>query len=157
RNALIELVTEFHQDTVLPAELRPKAFVVAYAGALVLVDAARFLRDSVHDRPIVRGKLNEAEPHFGIPLGTYDTIQRSLTSPVHAWHLYHAMQYVSSQQVELKKLAADPDFAALLEMIDRLQQRMQVRIEEYAIARVRSDARLVSTSVRRDMFTRALY
>ena len=86
RNALIELVIQF-RDEPCTAEHRPANFLVAYAGALVLVDAARFLRESFLHRPAIRAKLNEPEPHFGIPPDTFETIQRSLTSPVHVWHL----------------------------------------------------------------------
>src|SRR5262245_51122859 len=114
RNALIELVYSFLDDTRLRAEARPAAFLVAFAGALVLVDAARFLRERFHDRPIVREKLNEPEPWFGIPEGTYDTIQRSLTSPVHVWHLYHAVRYFDEHEAQLRALARVEPLADVL-------------------------------------------
>src|SRR5260221_10512923 len=118
RNALIELVYTFLDDTQFPDEMRTAGFLVAYSGALVLVDAARFLRESFHDRPIVRKKLNEPEPYFGIPEGTYDTIQRSLTSPVHAWHLYHAVRYFDENQAALRALARGGPLEPLLQIID---------------------------------------
>lgn len=107
RNALIELVYQFKDDRELREEQRPAAFLVAFAAALVLIDAARFLRENLHDRPVVRAKLNEPEPAFGIPQGTYDTVQASLTSPIHAWHLYHAVQYWEQRQGELREVGQD--------------------------------------------------
>ena len=107
RNALIELVYSFLDDaSPRSADMRPASFLVAFSGALVLIDAARFLRENFHDRPVVRQKLNEPEPHFGIPEGTYDAIQRSLTSPVHAWHLYHAVTYYDENQAALCAMRA---------------------------------------------------
>jgi hypothetical protein len=130
---------------------------VAFAGALVLVDAARFLRENFHDRPIVRHKLNEPEPYFGIPEGTYDAIQRSLTSPVHAWHLYHAVMYFDENQVALRALGRDPALAPLLAVIDSLQDRIQVGVRQYARARLRADVRRVWNALHRDLLSRALY
>ena len=48
--------------------------MAAYAGAVLLIHAARFLRETFGDSPVVIAKLNEPEPHFGIPAGVYDTV-----------------------------------------------------------------------------------
>ena len=157
RNALIELVISFRDDAELPQELRPAGFLVAYAGALVLVDAARFLREHFHDRPVARDKLNEPEPHFGIPVGTYDTIQKSLTSPVHLWHLYHAIRYFDEHQSELRGLAGETGLRPLLDIIDRLQEQLQIRLRDYAVLRLRVQARSWMTHADRDLLRRALY
>jgi hypothetical protein len=157
RNALIELVYSFLDNRQLPDEMRPAGFLVAFTGALVLVDAARFLRENFHDRPIVRKKLNEPEPYFGIPAGTYDTVQRSLTSPVHAWHLYHAVRYFDENQAELRGLARGEPLEPLLRIIDSLQNRIQVGVREYARARLRADVRKVWNKFHRDLLSRALY
>src|SRR5262245_29814464 len=158
RNAFIELVYSFLDDaSPLSDDMRPASFLVAFSGALVLVDAARFLRENFHDRPIVRQKLNEPEPHFGIPEGTYDTIQRSLTSPVHAWHLYHAVTYYDENQVALQALARGGSLEPLVQIIDSLQARIQVGVREYARARLRVNVRRVWNKFNRDLLSRALY
>ncbi|MGQ0636917.1 MAG: YiiX/YebB-like N1pC/P60 family cysteine hydrolase [Planctomycetaceae bacterium] len=157
RNALIELLFAFKGGDQLPEELRPAAFLTAFAGALTLIDAARFLRDHFHSRPTVREKLNEPEPHFGIPPGTYDRIQASLTSPVHLWHLYHAVRYFDENEQSLRELARDDNLAAVVETIDRLHHRIQVGVREFTSARVRVNARRAWTTLHRDLFRRALY
>ena len=157
RNALIELVYQFKDDAELGRDHRPAAFLVAFAAALVLIDAARFLRENLHDRPVVRAKLNEPEPAFGIPQGTYDTVQASLTSPVHAWHLYHALQYWEQHQAELRELGKDPLFMPLIEIIERLQSRLKVGLSTYAAARLRLRTRQIWTAVNRDLLQRAMY
>ena len=156
RNALIELVYQFKEDDGLRDEHRPAAFLVAFAAALVLIDAARFLRENLHDRPVVRAKLNEPEPAFGISKGTYDTVQASLTSPIHAWHLYHALQYWEQHQGELRGLGKDPLFMPLIEIIERLKSRLNVDFTTYAAARLRFRTRQLWTAVNRDLLHRAL-
>ena len=158
RNALFEVVSSFHHVDRFETPQRPIAFVIAYAGALVLVDVARFLRENFHHRPVVRAKLNEPEPYFGIPQGTYDRIQKSLTSPVHAWHLYHAAAYVQLNQGRLQSIAdSNSDLQSMLHIIRKLQGRMNVSIEQFAIIRSREQLRSVSRRIGRDLLSRALY
>ncbi len=158
RNALFELVTSFYNVDRFDEDERQTAVVIAYAGALVLVDVARFLRDNCHHRPVVRAKLNEPEPYFGIPKGTYDLVQKSLTSPVHAWHLYHASEFVSQRQEELRDVAKrNTDVSSLLEIIERLQERLTVTADKFVLARARVRARSARTRITRDLLGRALY
>jgi hypothetical protein len=157
RNALFEVVIAFRDDCDLSAELRPAGFLVAYGAAVLLVDAARFLRDSFEPLPLVRRKLNEAEPVFGIPSGSYDAVQKSLTSARHAWHLYHAMRYFDEHAAELRQQAADPLLAPVLAVIERLESSMRVPAAQYLNARVRVRAHRAVDRVRHGLFGRALY
>ena len=158
RAALLELVVSFRDDADLPQELRPAAFLVAYSAAILLVDAARFLREAFDDRPLVKAKLNEPEPHFGIPPCTYDTVQRSLTSVRHAWHLYHAMQYYDAHEAELRRLASSTtELAPALAVVDRLGDRVRVATHQFAKARWRVRGEQALGTVRRDVLGLALY
>lgn len=171
RNALIELVVTMHRTSAsldnsrsdasdserfLLKRERASAFLVAWAGALVLVDAARFLRLNCNDRPVVRQKLNEPEPHFGIRAGTYDRIQASLTSPAHAWHLYHAREYWIQNLSFLVKLSCGTELEPLVEIIQRTQALSDVDLQRYAADRLRVRARQMQTTGR-DAISRALY
>jgi hypothetical protein len=157
RNALFEVVTSFRDDAELPEELRPAAFLVAYAAAVLLVDAARFLRESFEPLPLVRHKLNEPEPQFGIPEGTYDTVQRSLTSTRHAWHLYHATRYFDQCAAELRAEAADPLLVPVLAVIERLGSRVRVPAVRYVRAKLRVRTRRTIGRLRYGLLGRALY
>ena len=157
RNALFEVVVAFRDDTQIPDRLRPDAFLVAYAAAVLLVHAARFLRESFEPRPLVRQKLNEPEPAFDIPKGMYDTIQKSLTGPRHAWHLYHAMQYFDDHQQQLRARANDPLLATVLAVIDRLEPRVRVPAARYLKARLRVRTRRVVSRVRYGLLGRSIY
>lgn len=158
RNALFELINSFHNADRFTDSERALALLVSYSGALVLVDVARFLRENFHDRPVVRAKLNEPEPYFGIPEGTYDLVQKSLTSPVHAWHLYHASKFVAEHYEELQQATADiPVFKKLLELIERLQHRLDVSVERFMVVRTRVRASSLRKRFSRDLLGRALY
>jgi hypothetical protein len=157
RNALLELITSFRLDTDLSDEDRPAAFLTAFAGALVLIDGARFFRETVHDRPLVREKLNEPAPQFGIPPGVYDEVQRSLMGARNAWHLYHAIRYFEENQPQLRELARQGELAPVLETIDRLRHRLDVSAAQFARARLRMRASQAYRSLLSDTLARALY
>ena len=67
----------------------------------MLVDAARFFYTLFDDNDVVRGKLNEAEPAFGIPASTYDTVIKSLSDPWHAYRLHQANTFYAERHAEL--------------------------------------------------------
>jgi hypothetical protein len=156
RSALFELVLAFKYDTTTPGELRPAAFLVAYAAALLLIDAARWVRESFVGATLIVEKLNEPEPHFGIPAGTYDTVQKSLTNPRHAWHLYHARDYFQRYEADLRRLAVG-EVAGALAVVDRLRSRLDVALNQLAHARLRFRAGEAAGFVNRDLFGRSLY
>jgi hypothetical protein len=157
RAALFDVVISFQQDRALTEESRPAAFLVAFGAAVLLVDAARFLRESFEPLPLVRQKLNEPEPCFGIPGGTYDTVQKSLTSPLHAWHLYHAMGYFVDHAAELRARATDPLMAGVLAVIQRLKSRLDVPVTRYLKARMQVRTEETITRLRYGLLGRALY
>ena len=107
---------------------------------------------------MVRTKLNEAEPTFDIPRGAYDRIQKSLTSPVHAWYLYHALRFWDENGDALRKQASQtPLLVELFALIEMLKTRLEVRWEELAAARLGSRVRSVRTHIQRDLLLRAMY
>lgn len=158
RCALIDVVTSFHRRLETRTDERAGVFLVGFAGALALVDAARYLRESFHDYPVIRQKLNEPEPAFDIPAGVYDTVQDSLTRPLHVWHLYHAAAYFEQHAAELRAAAAaEPLLGETLLIIDRLLARLKISSSDYLLARLRVRTRQLVTGVHRDLLMRAMY
>ena len=157
RAALFDVILSIRDESDRVDELYDAAFLVGYAAAALLVDAARFLRESFEPLPAVRRKLNEPEPSFGISKGTYDAVQKSLTSPRHAWHLYHAMCYFDEHEAELRATAADPLLAPMLAVIDRLGDRVRVPAARYLKARARVRARRAISRIRHGLLGRAMY
>ncbi|MBI1372541.1 MAG: hypothetical protein GC159_07245 [Phycisphaera sp.] len=161
RAALLELIasTELDRRAVTAEDdAGRRAFVAAYAAAAVLVDAARFLRDQFDDNPVVRAKLNEPEPAFGIPAGAYDAVNDSLTGPRHVYRLHQANVYYDTHRDVLTTLgASDDDTARLLAVIARLRDRLDVSKRAYASALAFVTARGLAESTTLSPLRRALY
>ena len=157
RNALFELVTSFREGREDDDASRREAFLIAFAAALLLVDAARFLREAADQRPIVRRKFNEPAPQFGVPGGVYDAVQKSLVSARHGWHLYHALRYFDEHEAELRALGQGTAYAPLLACIDELRHRLDVSITDFATAKLRTRTDQVMRHVGRSVLGQALY
>ena len=102
---------------------------MAYAAASVLVDAARFLRDITEGRPVVRRKLNQPVPSFGVPGGTYDLVQSSLISGRNAWHLFHAIQYFDANRHGLETYARRHHLSEVFQIASELRPRLEITLE----------------------------
>jgi len=158
RSATLATIYQLYDDVGRGEVNNPRLFLPGYAAALVLVDAARFLRENFHNEPLLRAKLNEPEPNFGIPADVYETVQSSLTGVTHAWRLYHAAQYFQENRGLLESLGAnDEDAAEMFAIIDRLSERLNVRLTDYATARMRYRMRQLRTMFTRDLCFTAMY
>lgn len=158
RKALMELIQQVRSDERSPDDASPAAFLIAYAAAVLLVDAARYLRRTFHDRPMVVAKLNEPEPYFGIPAGAYDSVQKSLTDPVHAWHLYHAHEFFHDHHDDLGRLATRDDrLAPVWAVIEQRGQALHVSRREYAKARLKVRSHEISENLGRLPRAAAMY
>ncbi|MGE3409048.1 MAG: YiiX/YebB-like N1pC/P60 family cysteine hydrolase [Pirellulales bacterium] len=157
RNALYDLVVSFRRDETLAGEWRPAAFLVAYSAAVLLVDAARFLRETFRDTPIVRARLNEPDESFGLPANIYDQVQHSLTGLRNAWHLYHAQRYFDTHSAELKAIAAREPFDAAWRILERHEERVRVPASRFASAMGKVRAREIASAVDQALVGRAIY
>jgi hypothetical protein len=140
RSALHELIDEMlHADGLVeieaddPANTSPEKdqrFLIAFASALLLVDAARFIRSLADGRPVVRKKLNEPVPSFGLDGGTYDSVQKSLLSARKGLRLLQARDYFRRNQRRLRSAASASDTAdamrGVLEIIEHHARRINV-------------------------------
>jgi hypothetical protein len=157
RGALFELITEIRQDALRPDRATPQQFLIALAAAALLVDAARFLRETFHPVTVVRRKLDEPDPVHGIPPRMYDNVQKSLTSPYHAWHLWQATRYYDRHRQQLAEVAVADGLTPLVEIIERLRERLRPSFWTYVQTRIRVRSRRAARHVGRDVLGRALY
>ncbi|MFP6678373.1 MAG: YiiX/YebB-like N1pC/P60 family cysteine hydrolase [Pirellulaceae bacterium] len=157
RNALLELIHDYRTDFAADGPPKDIAFLTAFSAALVLVDAARYLRESFHDLELVRAKLNEAAEEFGIPAGSYDQVQRSLFDPRHAWHLYHAIHYFQANRDLLEKQCSQPPFASLWSVVTSLEHRLDVPISRYARASLRARGAALTRRLTLTLLQRSMY
>jgi Permuted papain-like amidase enzyme, YaeF/YiiX, C92 family len=157
RNALLELVYEIWQDAERIDKATPQQFLIALAAAALLVDAARFLRTSFHRVAIVRRKLDEPDPVYGIPARMYDNVQKSLTDPYHAWHLWQATRYFDCHRQQLIEATAAAGLEPLVAIIDRVRDRLRPTLWMYLRTRIRVRGRRAVRHIGRDVLGRAAY
>lgn len=156
RNALGDLLLEFRAEEV-PYDERPEAFLVAFAAALLLIDAARFLRETLHERPVARTKLNEPAAEFGIPPDVYDTVQASLLRARNAWHLYFADDFFRKHEPTLRERSVRPELAPVWAIVERLRGRLEVPLARFARGKLRTRAAQIYRWFVQQTFGRALY
>jgi hypothetical protein len=157
RNALFELVYDIWRDVERLDRATPQQFLVALAAASLLVDAARFLREKFHGEPVLRRKLDEPDVVYGIPPRMYDEVQKSLTSPYHAWHLWQATRYYDRHRQEFRATAAVHGLAPLMAIIERLRDRLRPPLRVYVRTRLRVRGRRAVRRIRRDVLGRSVY
>jgi hypothetical protein len=157
RNALFELVWDIWRSIERIDRATPQEFLVTLAAAALLVDAARFLRETFHRVDVVRRKLDEPDPVYGIPPRMYDNVQKSLTSPYHAWHLWQATRYYDGHRDEFHQAAAAEGLEPLVAIIDRLRDRMRLSLWLYVRTRLRVRGRRAIRHVGRDVLGRGVY
>lgn len=158
RGALLDLVEEFRCfDGLREPSDRHAAYLLTFAAALTLIDVARFLREHAEDRPLVRRKLNQPLPTFGIEGGTYDRTQKSLVSARHAWHLYHALKYESKYREELVDVARQRNLESILSIVDELRARSDISLRRFARVKLRTRGDQILRRIGRTLFQRSSY
>ncbi len=132
RNALLDLIDSIRRSAGSASEETMNEFIVAYAAALVLVDAARSLRDLFGDNQLVRRKLNESCHAYGIGAGSFDKIQMALTDPANALRLNAANDFFDRYQERIRRVASQHDsLGAVMTVVDDLSQGTRVSSARY--------------------------
>ncbi len=160
RNALLDTVAQFRRFDAdrkdIDRRTRDRVFLVGFTAAVILVDAGRFLRELCKPNPVVKARLNSPEPAFGIPEDAYNIVQDNMTSPVNAWHLYHANKQFNQRQQQLEECAAGNEtLSALLKIAGGMAESVRLSKRRYAKARLRIRAGQLSRAVTEDTFGRA--
>jgi hypothetical protein len=121
RVSLLDCVHELSGEAhLLKKEAMLPTFSVAYLAALMLVRAADFVVTLADQNPVVRRKLDEPEPRFGLGAKAFTEIYRNLTSPRRRWAFQQATQYYHSQRLAIHALAAsNPLLAPVVDLLQR--------------------------------------
>ncbi len=137
RAALLELIDNVRRRVGRAKEEHLAEFAVAYAAALVLVDAARCLRNLFAENDLVRRKLNESCHSFGIAEGSFDAVQMSLTDPANAIKIKEANEFFDARRGDLDLMAqSDEGLGPVLQVIDRFAEATRVTPARYIRARL---------------------
>ena len=158
RNALLELINQIRTDVGTPCEKTISEFTIAYAATVVLVDAARTLRDLFGDDTIVRRKLNESFAAHGIEADSFDAVQISLTNPANAMGIRQGNEFFDANITAIHSLAdSDEQFEKVLGVIDHIGEQIRVGHRRYIRARAKERVRYVLDRIVCANFAKAIY
>lgn len=157
RCAMLEVILDLRNRWYSQQGIEPELFLPGYAGSLVLLDGARFLRERFHNLKKVRRKLNEPEPTLGIPRGVYDATQKSWTSARRLWQLFDAARYYDRQQAYWSTIKSDVNAALMMEIIQSYSTRLELGFADYAEARFRFRFRQFWSFIKRDLWGASLF
>ena len=132
RGALLEVIDSIRKAVGKPAHHVISEFTVAYSAALVLIDAARFLRNQFGENQLARRKLNESHLSYGIPKGSFDEIQLSLTDPYNAIRIREATEFYDLHADRIREEAQQSEhLKRLIEVIETRIDAVRVAIARY--------------------------
>ena len=158
RAALLEIVQVIRNEVGKVSREQIGEFTLAYAATLILVDAARSLRDLFGRNDLVRRKLNEAFDDFRIAAGSFDEIQLSLTDPGNALQIKNANEFYEQNHGYIRaRSEGDGTLASVLEVIEKLRDATDVGKRKYLKARVKELGRNTRDRVLLGNLNKAMY
>lgn len=99
-------------------DIRLRAFVVGFLAAAMLMRAASFIVDLAGRRSVVRKKLDEPEPRYGIPAKSFAHIYKSLSSHRSMWRFMSALRFYKLHTEDIVALAKNPQMKDLINLLD---------------------------------------
>ena len=158
RAALLEIVQVIRNEVGKASREQIGEFTLAYAATLILVDAARSLRDLFGKNDLVRRKLNEAFDDFRITAGSFDEIQLSLTDPGNALQIKNANQFYEQNHDYIQACSEDDEtLASVVAVIEKLSDATDVGKRKYLKARVKELGRNTRDRVLLGNLNKAIY
>lgn len=158
RSALWEIVHAIRNEVGRPSREQIGEFALAYAATLVLVSAARTLRDLFGKNDLVRRKLNESFDDFRIPEGSFDEIQISLTDPWTALQIKDANEFFEQNEAYIRDCASeDAVLAEVLSVIDDRREATSISKTRYFKARMKELGRNTRDRVLLGNLNKAIY
>lgn len=158
RAALLEVVDTIQRSVGKPNEHVISEFTVAFAASLVLIDAARFLRELFGQDEIVRRKLNESQLNYGIRQGSFDAIQMSLTDPFNGLKIREATLFHDQHAEQIRAEArSTPQLRRLIEVIDNRIESIRVATRRFVKVRLDQRRLQLNEAVMEGGLLRALY
>ncbi|MEC7408954.1 MAG: YiiX/YebB-like N1pC/P60 family cysteine hydrolase [Planctomycetota bacterium] len=133
-------------------------FLIAYSAAILLVEAARFLRHYLSNEPAIRSKLNEAQPNLAIGEDAFEKIQRSLTAPANAIRIREAREFYETHQPEITKhVQLHPELSPLTELITERGAALEVSTARYVKSRIQDRSEQVTAALLQKGIANAIY
>ena len=110
---------------------RLRAFIIGFLAAAMLMRAASFLVDLAAGRSVVKKKLDEAEPRFGIPAKSFTAVYKNLGSYRSMWRFLSAARFYELHDEDIAGLARDQHMKVLIELLDEESKYFQYSKQGY--------------------------
>jgi len=110
---------------------RLRAFIIGFLAAAMLMRAASFVVDLAAGRSVVRKKLDEAEPRFGIPAKSFTAVYKNLGSYRSMWRFLSALRFYELHTEDIAALGRDQHMKGLIELLDEESKYFQNSKQAY--------------------------
>ena len=110
---------------------RLRAFIIGFLAAAMLMRAASFVVDLAAGRSVVKKKLDEAEPRFGIPAKSFTAVYKNLGSYRSMWRFLSAARFYELHDEDIAGLARDQHMKGLIELLDEESKYFQYSKQGY--------------------------
>lgn len=114
-----------------------RVFIVGFTAACYLVRSGLFMIGMAEGRKVVRRKLDEAEPRFGIPRKSFTEIYRLQSSVRRMWKFHEAWQFYDRNRDEIQDFKDNPELGMIVSLLKEEEPFMETRRREYWKHRIR--------------------
>ena len=101
----------------------------------MLVRSGRYLIDNFRKNGVVRKKLDEAAPRYGIARKEFTAIYKSLTSPRNIWIFLTGVKHAEKSRAEIEALSDHPIVGPVVAMLDEEEAWIEKSSRYYAKGR----------------------
>lgn len=99
-------------------DTRLRAFLIGFLAAAMLMRSASFIVDLAESRSVVRKKMDEAEPRYGIPAKSFTAVYKNFGSYRSMWRFHSAARFYEVHAEDIARLANDRQMEGLIELLD---------------------------------------
>ncbi|MBK1834616.1 YiiX/YebB-like N1pC/P60 family cysteine hydrolase [Roseibacillus ishigakijimensis] len=115
----------------LDKNLRLSVFLVGFTAACFLVRSGIFIINMASEHRVVRRKLDEAEPRYGIPRKTFTEVYRLQSSVRRMWKFHEAWQFYQKHRTEVLALRSDSALGPVAVLLEEEEPFMETRRRAY--------------------------
>ena len=122
RTALLRMATTYAGfEAVRDPDLKARCFTVGYAAGMTAFKTSLMFVTAYQDEPMARAKLNESEPHWGMPAGMFDRVFASVTNNHNVELAAEMAAYFETKRTHWreKNIWPEDDFTWLESQIER--------------------------------------
>jgi hypothetical protein len=129
-SVLLDLKPIIHKQVKSNDVEYAKVFLIAFCTAAMLRRSGRYLIINFRSNKMIRRKLNEAEPRYGIPRKQFTTIYRSLTSLRNAVTFRQGASYFAENRDRILALEANPKLTPIVELLKLELPYIETNLDE---------------------------